>query len=218
MSVHKCELDHIVIVAPALGTGAQYVRRLLGVEPQPGGSHVGMGTHNLLLRLGPTCYLEIIAVDASAPAPGRPRWFGMDAWSEDTAPRLVTWVARTNDLTAALAGCPRPMGDVLPMTRGSLSWQITVPPDGRLLDGGTVPTLIQWGGSAHPAGELRDMGVTLKELMLFHPDPDTVTALLQRLKFDGPVSIRRSAAGMGPGIGARMDTPAGERLLGQSAG
>lgn len=49
-----------------------------------------MGTHNLMLRLGDSSYLEIIAINPAAPAPGRPRWFALDRLAGDGSPRLAT--------------------------------------------------------------------------------------------------------------------------------
>src|SRR4051794_29994915 len=69
-------LDHLVVVAPTLGAGAASVRSALGADPRPGGWHDRMGTHNVLLRLGPDVYLEVIAIDPAARPPGRVRWFG----------------------------------------------------------------------------------------------------------------------------------------------
>src|SRR5690606_32822306 len=83
-------IDHLVVTAPSLAEGARFVREALGVEPEPGGKHPRMGTHNLLLRLGNDVYLEVIAIDPGAPAPGHPRWFGLD--DAPTSPLLATWV------------------------------------------------------------------------------------------------------------------------------
>ncbi len=71
-------LDHIVIAAKTLKQGIDYVADHLGMEPQPGGQHTRIGTHNALLSLGADCYLEVIAIDPELPTPNRPRWFGLD--------------------------------------------------------------------------------------------------------------------------------------------
>ena len=89
-------IDHLVIGAADLASGARHVENLLGVPLSPGGRHGHMGTHNRLLKLGPTSYLEVIAVDPEAAPPGRPRWFGLDR-PETVArlgegPCLLTWV------------------------------------------------------------------------------------------------------------------------------
>lgn len=209
---HKTELDHLVIVAPTLAAGAEYVRRALGVEPQAGGTHASMGTHNLLLRVGESCYLEIIAIDPAAPRPQRRRWFDMDSRPADAPARLTTWVARTDDLNSALAACPLPPGEILPMTRGMLEWRITVPADGHLPGGGVLPTLIQWNTDNHPAQGLKNVGVNLLSLTLHHPEPVTCEASLKALNFAGPVTVAMAASAL-PSIEARFDTPQDQRVL-----
>src|SRR5687767_5483712 len=109
-------LDHLVVAAPTLDRGAAWVEARLGVGCRPGGAHAKMGTHNLLLRLGPAAYLEVIAVDPAAPPPGRPRWFGLDALAPDAGPRLAAWVARTDDVAATAAASTVPLGPVEPMS------------------------------------------------------------------------------------------------------
>ncbi|TWA91006.1 glyoxalase-like protein [Bradyrhizobium stylosanthis] len=67
-------LDHITVAANDLAEGVAYVEDALGIAPPAGGAHPLMGTHNHLLRLSETSFLEVIAPDPSAPAPTRPRW------------------------------------------------------------------------------------------------------------------------------------------------
>jgi hypothetical protein len=67
-----CYIDHIVITAPDLEVGAEFVRQTLGVIPQSGGAHPRMGTHNLLLRLGDSLYLEVIPRTLTHPVPNLP--------------------------------------------------------------------------------------------------------------------------------------------------
>ena len=52
MNPLRVEPDHLVVVAPDLRQGCDWVEERLGVRPQPGGKHVAMGTHNALLSLG----------------------------------------------------------------------------------------------------------------------------------------------------------------------
>ena len=103
-----------------------------------------MGTHNALLRLGGDAYLEVIAIDPGAPAPDRPRWFGLDELARDDLPRLTTWVVRVDDLDATVAACSEALGIVLTMSRGPYTWRITVPPDGRPPLDGLLPAVISW--------------------------------------------------------------------------
>ena len=72
----KLVIDHIVVAAPDLDSGARHVARLLGVEPARAASR--MGTHNRVLGMAGGMYLEVIAIDPDAAAPERPRWFGLD--------------------------------------------------------------------------------------------------------------------------------------------
>ncbi len=163
--MRSARLDHITLTAPTLEAGADYVRRQLGVEPQPGGEHPHMGTHNRLLRLGEAMFLEVIAVNPAAPAPNRPRWFALDHLAADATPRVAAWVAACEDIDAAVAAAaPLALGNIEAMTRGQASWRITIPADGSLPLQGVAPSLIQWTVTAHPASRLEDRGCTLVAL------------------------------------------------------
>src|SRR2546427_162767 len=109
-------LDHLVVAAATLEQGEQYIETRLGVRPVRGGKHVAMGTHNSLLRLGPKIYLEVIAIDPDGIAPPRARWFGLDTAALraelQTAPRLIHWIARTDDIAAARRACPVDCGEI----------------------------------------------------------------------------------------------------------
>src|ERR1700737_3332136 len=123
-------IDHITVTAPSLAVGVEYVRQALGVVPQAGGEHPRMGSHNCLLKLGDAVFLEVISINPDAPPPSRPRWFELDQPDLNRYPRLAMWVARTNDIQAAVNASPVFAGDVEPMTRGRLEWLITIPKDG----------------------------------------------------------------------------------------
>lgn len=207
-------LDHIAVVAPTLEAGCAYVHDLLGVAPTGGGEHVPMGTHNRLLRLGEGLYLEVIASNPRAPAPGRPRWFGLDELPAEALPRLGSWVLRSDDIQATAAVSRENLGDVTPMARGAFEWLITIPADGRQPLGGVAPALIEWRVGGHPAERLPDCGLALEGLDIFHPDPAAVERLLASLGFDGPVAVHRLPAGQAPHLAARIATPAGLRRLG----
>jgi len=177
--------DHLVLAAATLAQGIEYVADLTGVAPRIGGKHVAMGTHNALARLGERFYLEIIAVDPQGAKPARPRWFDLD--SGDLAvdllerPRLIHWVARTDDIEAAVAQAKVPPGEILPFERGDYRWRITVPADGHRPGSGLVPTLIQWDVPQHPADGLPASGLSLVQLAGSHPDPAPIRAALAAL-------------------------------------
>ncbi len=173
-------LDHLVVAAASLEQGVAWCEATLGVTPAPGGRHALMGTHNRLLKIAtaawPDAYLEIIAIDPEAPAPARPRWFGLDDPALQAglaaAPRLIHAVARSTMLDMhrwglITVGCQPgdPVGASRETPQGRLAWQILLRADGRLECGGALPTLIQWQGE-HPAEHLPDSGVALRSLAL----------------------------------------------------
>ena len=209
----RCFIDHIAVTAPSLEIGAAFVRDVLGVSPQVGGEHPRMGTHNLLLRLGDALFLEVIAPNPAAPAPARPRWFGLDALHLDSPPALSAWVARTADIHAAAAASSEPLGDIEPMSRGTLNWLITIPADGSLLMEGIAPALIEWHTDVHPAAKLQDHGLSLAKLELFHPEPERASRLLLSLGIVSQVSVSMASVGTAPSLRAHINTPQGVRLL-----
>jgi hypothetical protein len=214
-----CELDHLVMVAATLEQGAAWCEATLGVAPGSGGAHPLMGTHNRLLALGgsafPRSYLEIIAIDPAAPAPGRARWFGMDDPRLQVrvaqAPRLVHAVLRTSDLDAmqrGLIACGLmpgvPLAAHRDTPRGRLSWRIVVRDDGRIEGHGALPTLIEWHG-AHPTDAMTVGSVALTALRV-RELPATVHGVL---RWREPDFVPAPA----PLLQAVFDTPRGEVLL-----
>lgn len=197
-------LDHLAVSARSLDEGVAAIEAALGVTMAGGGQHPAMGTHNRLLSLG-DLYLEVIAVDPAAPAPGRPRWFDLDRFTGP--PRLTTWIAATEDMEAALAAGPPGWGAPMALARGDYRWQMAVPEDGRLPFDGTCPALIQWHGSLHPAAALPDRGLRLNRLTVTHPE---AAALRARLRLEDP---RLHFAAGPPGLAAVIDTPGGPVAL-----
>lgn len=210
----RSRLDHIVITAPSLAVGVDYVRQALGVAPQVGGEHQRMGTHFHLLQLGPKVYLEVISVNPKAPRPDRMRWFGLDALGPDEPPRLTTWIARTDDIEAAASASPVSLGCVEPMRREQLHWRITVPEDGSLPCGGIAPMLIQWPPAMHPTSRLQDLGCSLVALEGFHPEPAKVSTVLSAIGFDGEFTLRPLSRGARPYLVAHIRSPVGCVSLG----
>jgi hypothetical protein len=197
-------LDHLAVSAVALGDGVRQVEGLLGVPMAGGGQHAAMGTHNRLLSLG-DLYLEVIAIDPEAPAPGRKRWFDLDRFSGP--PRLTNWIAATDQLDAELAKGPPGWGAPMALSRGDYRWQMAVPEDGCLPFDGVFPALIHWQGRLHPAPALPDHGLRLTRLTVSHPEAD---ALRAALAMDDP----RLAFAHGPaGLKAEIETPRGPVIL-----
>ena len=206
-----CELDHLVVVAPSLARGVEYVADSIGVEPGAGGAHPRMGTHNRLLRLGEGAFLEVIAVDPTAPAPARPRWFGLDELGPDDEPRLAAWVARTTDLRGLAGTATELLGEVETMTRGEREWLIAIRADGRPPKGGALPALIEWTAPARSAAfGLEDRGCALARFTIEHPSAAGVSRALEGLGLVDPPRIVPAARFA---LIAEVSTPRGLRHL-----
>ncbi len=201
-------LDHLAVACRTLEEGAAYVEAVLGVKVSPGGEHPAMGTHNALLSLGPDAYLEVIAIDPSAPAPSHHRWFDLDRFSG--APRMMNWICATDDLDAALDDAPVGSGDPMELTRGDMSWCMAVPGNGVLPFDGAMPALIEWEGDVHPNKRLPDHGLRLVRLDVFHPEAQTLLNAFPVLH-----QLDRVAVLEGPEkrLIASIATPEGMRVL-----
>jgi len=209
-------LDHIIITAPNLKSGVEWVRDTLNATPEYGGMHPRMGTHNCLLSLDDQTYLEVIAPDPNAPQPKRPRWFELDSLERDSPPRLAAWVARTDDIKATASASSVPLGVIEPMSRGDLNWLITVTDDGALTLGGIAPILIEWQVSVHPSAGMRDSGCRLVQLELHHPDARRAGDALQSIGIESKVSLKPLASGLAPRLVAHIRTPKGDKVLSPS--
>ncbi len=209
------ELDHLVIAARTLQEGHDFVLEKLGVQTQPGGKHARMGTHNRLLGLGSGAYLEVIAVDPDAGKPFQPRWFGLDdpkiQSSLEQSPRLIHWVARTDDLGRDVNASLEPLGTIHAMERGVFKWRITIPDDGHLPGDGLVPTLIAWDVPQHPSETLSDSGLRILRLEGTYPEPGRIRSALDALSLEQTLKVRD---GKEPKLEAQIQTPNGLVVLG----
>jgi hypothetical protein len=206
-------LDHIVVTAPNLKSGVEWVRDTLDATPEYGGVHPRMGTHNCLLNMGGQTYLEVIAPDPNAPEPDRPRWFDLDSLKRDSPPRLAAWVARTTDIKATVSACSEPLGVIEPMSRGELEWLITVTDNGMPVLGGIAPILIEWHTATHPSVNMRDSGCRLLRLELRHPDAKRVKHLLESIGFESDVDVTPHSDEAEPRFVATIETARGETTL-----
>jgi hypothetical protein len=205
------EIDHIVLGARTLEEGAAFVEQHLGVKPQPGGKHEGAGTHNMLLGLGPDCYLEIIAPDPSQPEPAHPRLFDLDDPATKTMleaePRLIGWVARTTAMDAVMARLGPRGGEMREMHRGDLSWRMALPPQRQDMDN-LLPPMIEWRGER--AGKrLRDSHFRLVELQAEHPEAEALKAALGERGLGETLVVKRGAH---PRLVARLRGPDGREV------
>lgn len=186
----KPELDHLVYATPDLERTVGELEASLGVRAAEGGRHLGEGTRNALIALGPASYLEILGPDREQPPPNRPLWLGLEGLTEA---RLTRWAMKSGDLEGvaerALAAGAR-LGPVEDGKRRRpdgtlLTWRYTDPHV--VVAGGLVPFIIDWGALPHPAAAA-PAGASLLALRAEHPYPAGVASLLRALGIDLPIT------------------------------
>ena len=162
--------------------------------------------------LGPA-YLELIGPDPAqaAPADGLPFGLHLPGTRARLAdgPRLLTWVARCDGIEALAALSPVPLGAPRAMSRGDLTWLLTIPEDGVPPCGGIVPGLIEGpGGGSPPAEAMADGPLRLRSLRR-RADPEAEAALAALGLAD---AAPEGPTGDGP-LRAVLDTPNGPVVL-----
>jgi hypothetical protein len=209
-------LDHLTVIAPTLAEGAAHVRACIGIDVPFGQRHAYMGTHNHLVQLGGTVYLEIVALDPDgAPPPGRARWFGLDDQNAvradwDAGRRLRGWVARTDAIDTVLAGDRHMFGRKVSLPWSDPSFDFAVPDDGSLPLDGAVPSLIDRRGKPRAMENIADLGARLRSFSLEHPDAAGISQLYRELRIGQPPAIIQGDCLC---YRALIDTPGGVREL-----
>ena len=200
-------VDHLVYAAFDLDTAIAGLAQRFGVRAQAGGKHIGLGTHNALLALGPRTYLEIIAPDPEQPEPSMPA-LGV---RRTTRSGLVAWALACDDIDGVVAEA-RSRG----YDPGEVSDGRRTEPAGTVLRwraafnaqaDGLMPFLICWDGTDHPARSAPH-GLILESLEIEHPDPPAITPWLTTLGAD--VEVKPAAA---PALVARLSGPNGSEVL-----
>lgn len=177
-------IGHIVYAAPAVDAAVDDLEERLGVGAQPGGKHVGLGTHNALLALGARTYLESSHPDpeqlppsmarpllASTASPNWGRW-------DEPSPATTLTRNRRRPLLRLLA---LPALDVerVGLTGTVLRWRLTL----NAVDGGPVPFLISWGDSEHPSRRAPS-ALILGSFEIEHLGPQSIASVLTALQVD----------------------------------
>lgn len=203
------------MIAPTLAEGVAHVRECLDLDVPFGQRHVYMGTHNHLLQLGDTIYLEIVALDPEGVNPGRARWFELDDRKQvrrdwDAGRRLRGWVARADPIDDVLKDREAIFGRKVGLPMDAPAFDFAVPDDGSLPWGGAAPSLIDRRGKARSMASIADLGARLRGFSLEHPEADAIAALLLELGAE-----RAPVITYGPELRyrAQLDTPAGLKEL-----
>ena len=178
-------IDHVVIGASNLISGTKILEAKLNTKFSSGGEHKIMGTHNKLLKLQSNIYLEVIANNPRLDPPSRPKWFSLDESNIKkrikNSPRALCWVVEVDNLEDTLKNCGYNPGEILQLSRDDLTWKVTIPSDGKLVENGVLPILIEWPSNQHPSKKLNDSEVSISKLNLFHPEPDKIKNIISNL-------------------------------------
>ena len=176
------KIDHIVLAVPELQSGITYLEKLTGAPCSPGGKHPDFGTHNALLKIGKDQYLEVIAADPDNPKEEK-LWMGLSHIKE---PRITRLAIKSNDMLSDslwLKKMATELGTIKAGRRqrpnGSwLSWKLTLPQPDPVIE--TIPFLINWGKSEHPANGLKG-SCSLSNIALFTPQVNPLQRLIDQL-------------------------------------
>lgn len=211
------QTDHLVVAAHSLEQGVEWLTSRLGVSIPKGGEHPIMGTHNHLMSLGSGVFIEVIAINPAARASKRPRWFALDdpiiSASLKDSPKLLTWAVNTPDIHSTLKSSNIDLGVAESLTRGELSWLISIRKDGSLPCGGLLPAVIQWHCKDHPSTSMAYLHCHLKSICLTSRNPEWLQRQIEDISASELVEIRPASNRHAAGVSAIIGTPHGDVTL-----
>jgi hypothetical protein len=171
-------IDHFLWATPDLEAGVRRFQDLSGVAPVKGGSHMGQGTRNYLVSLGPGCYLEIIGPDLEQTLEAN-----LGATLLKLAePLILTYALRTPDIDATYANVAcrgfsantwagKPADGPLCMRRTAacglaVEWRLLML--GSHAFGMFLPFFIEWLTDSHPSATSPG-GCAVSKFWITHP-------------------------------------------------
>lgn len=166
-------IDHIVFACTELSEGCAHIEEMFGVKPQFGGVHHGRGTHNALLGLGESTYLEIVAPDPSQAQNENLPWMPTTTYNHLS---VIGWAAKSDNLERTISLAENSQTCLGQVESGSrelpdgeiLTWNLSLPRLGT--ERGVIPFFVDWGHSIHPATRIPQAG-KIVQLEISHPLP-----------------------------------------------
>lgn len=217
----QTRIDHFVIGAETLTQGVEYVRENLGVDIPFGGVHIKMGTHNHLMQLGNSIFLEVIAIKHDIEPPNRPRWFGLDdpfvRQQIAVQPTLLTWVINTKNINKLLQQAASLLGTPELISRGDISWYFGLPEDGRIIAGGILPYAIEWHTKKHPSKNMANLDCKFQYFEIYHPHVEWLQSMLASIGALDLVKINSLPKNNAPYMTVCIKTPSGIKKLSSCA-
>ncbi len=166
--MHK--LDHIVIAANNLDEGTSYVENKLNVKLSDIGYHRDMGTHNRVVKISKSAYLEVISIDPNCRYLNSKRWFNLDSLKLQSqlrkSPQVIGYVIENVDIKILKYYEP-----FFKASRGEYKWKFAMPgTNARILAdqshlNGIIPSLINWE-SEKPINKMQDNHLNLEKIQV----------------------------------------------------
>ncbi|MGB3468446.1 MAG: VOC family protein [Cyclobacteriaceae bacterium] len=183
MSKSFSAIDHIVYAVSELEAGMDHIEDCLGVRPVYGGKHPQQGTHNAIVAIGQSQYLEILAPDPDNDSIPPPRWMGIDRPGKD---EITRWALKSDNInrdvkilgTLGETYLHTKEGQRMTATGDLLKWQLSMPSASPRID--VVPFLLDWGASQHPATGL-DQLCKIISFDIYHTETAKINRVLQQL-------------------------------------
>ena len=144
-----------------------------------------MGAQNQRLKWQWDAELGMNGENGSVDNQSRHRWGSCDERSTKEnikhSPRALCWVLEVDNIENTVKKCGYNPGEILQISRGELTWKITVPSNGGLADNGVLPALIEWPSDQHPSKKLTNSKVSIIKLSLFHPESYKIKNIISHL-------------------------------------
>ena len=170
--MHK--LDHVVIAANNLDEGTSYVENKLNVKLSNIGYHRDMGTHNRVVKISKSVYLEVISIDPNCGNLNTKRWFNLDSLKLQSqlrkSPQVIGYVIENVDIKILKYYEP-----FFKASRGEYKWKFAMPGNNAsfLADqthlNGIIPSLINWE-SEKPINKMQDNHLNLEKIQVLLSD------------------------------------------------
>ena len=164
--MHK--LDHIVLAANTLEEGTSYIENKLRIKLSNIGYHKDMGTHNRVVKISKSVYLEVISIDPDCEQIISKRWFNLDSSILQSqlrkSPRVVGYVIENK--TKKILKYYEPFFKAF---RDKYKWNFAMLNNNSDILGdqshhnGVIPSLINWE-SEKPINKMQDNHLNLKNL------------------------------------------------------
>ena len=164
--MHK--LDHIVFAASTLEEGTSFIENKLQVKLSDIGYHKDMGTHNRVVKINQSVYLEVISIDPNSVITKSKRWFNLDCPKLQShlkkTPQVIGYVIESDDKKILKYYEP-----FFKSSRGKYKWQFSMPStkSNNLVDqsyqNGIMPSLIKWENQK-PINKMKNNHLDLQNL------------------------------------------------------